>query len=156
MGFLRLLLDSRETVMAVSLGRYGETRLRGRPVASCKPRGVWRRGVSMAQFVNPYTFVPHVATPDRREPAGHERMKGTSLSGVLEITITARRPLMIGGYWNESKTLQLLPRRSTRDKTVMIPGSGFLGAVRSLHEVLVGGCMRVLDTEWVPVHRHPA
>ncbi len=38
----------------------------------------------------------------------------------------------------------------------MIPGSGFLGAVRSVHEALAGGCLRVLNTDWVAVHRHPA
>ncbi|HUY47570.1 MAG TPA: hypothetical protein VMV92_17855 [Streptosporangiaceae bacterium] len=28
--------------------------------------------------------------------------------------------------------------------------------MRSVHEALAGGCLRVLDTDWVAVHRHPA
>ena len=47
-----------------------------------------------------------------------------------------------------------MPRRA--DGTPMVPGSGLLGAVRSVHEALAGGCLRVLDTSWVAVHRHPA
>ena len=30
------------------------------------------------------------------------------------------------------------------------------GAVRSLHETLMGGCLRVVDEEFVPVYRQPA
>jgi CRISPR-associated protein (TIGR03986 family) len=79
-------------------------------------------------------------------------------SGVLEVTVTARTPLLIGGFPAPgvlpSPEIKELPKR--RDGTVMIPGSGLMGAVRSLHEALVGGCMRIVDTEWVPVHRHPA
>jgi CRISPR/Cas system CSM-associated protein Csm3 (group 7 of RAMP superfamily) len=79
------------------------------------------------------------------------------LSGVLRVTLTARTPLLIGGFestgYAGEKTPDV-PRRG--DGTPMVPGSGLLGAVRSVHEALAGGCLRVLDTDWVAVHRHPA
>lgn len=75
-------------------------------------------------------------------------------SGVLDVVITARTPLLIGGFTPEGADRQGLPTRI--DGTVMIPGSGLMGAVRSVHEALVGGCLRVLDTDYVPVHRHVA
>lgn len=110
----------------------------------------------MTSFVNPYTFVPHTPAVARAEPAGHQKAGPGRYSGVLRIRLTARTPLVIGGFKDEESGLQLLPRRSTPDRTPMIPGSGLLGAVRSVHEALAGGCMRVLDTGWAPAHRHPA
>lgn len=112
----------------------------------------------MSLFVNPYTFVPNVVSPERHAPAGHAAMGEDRFSGVLEVTLTAKTPLLIGGFplrgSPDGAEVMGLPRR--KDQTVMIPGSGLMGAVRSLHEALVGGCFRVVDTDWVPVHRHPA
>jgi CRISPR-associated protein (TIGR03986 family) len=110
----------------------------------------------MAVFVNPYTFVPHVISPERYPPAGHAAMGTDRFSGVLEVTLTARTPLLVGGFppGGAPEGIKDLPRR--KDGTVMIPGSGLMGAVRSLHEALVGSCLRIVDTDWVPVHRHPA
>jgi CRISPR-associated protein (TIGR03986 family) len=75
-------------------------------------------------------------------------------SGVLKIVLTARTPLLIGGFVNESGEADL-PRRA-RDGRPIVPGSGLMGAIRSLHEAMAGGCLRILDRDWVPVHRHPA
>lgn len=110
----------------------------------------------MAEFINPYTFVPLVPAPERGEPAGHAFMAEDRFSGVLKITLTARTPLLIGGFVNKETGAQELPHRCTPDRTPIIPGSGLMGAVRSLHEALSGGCLRVLNADWVPVHRHPA
>jgi CRISPR-associated protein (TIGR03986 family) len=113
----------------------------------------------MARFVNPYTFVPHVAEPARDVPAGHSALLEGRFSGVLEVTLTARTPLLIGGFKRKAEDgteTGALPRRRAPAGTVMVPGSGLLGAVRSVHEALAGGCMRVLDLDWTPVHRHPA
>lgn len=107
----------------------------------------------MATFVNPYTFVPNVALPARRRPAGHAAMGEGRFSGVLNVTVTARTPLLIGGFSAEGADVKALPKR--QDGTVMIPGSGLMGAVRSLHEALTGSCLRIVDTGRVPVHRHP-
>lgn len=113
----------------------------------------------MADFVNPYTFVPHAVSPERRPPAGHAAMGADRFSGALELTLTTRTPVLIGGYpprrsAGAAEDVKDLPMR--HDGTVMIPGSGLMGAVRSLHEALVGGCLRIVDANWVPVHRHPA
>ena len=111
----------------------------------------------MAGFVNPYTFVPHAPDPWRGPPAGHDVMGVGQLSGVLKITLTARTPLLIGGFTREGPDGDKqhdLPRRA--DGTVMVPGSGLMGAIRSVHEALAGGCLRILNTDRVPVHRHPA
>src|ERR1700722_10868947 len=55
-------------------------------------------GAAVARFVNPYTFVPQAPEPRRRPPAGHDMMRRDQLSGVLKITLTARTPLLIGGF----------------------------------------------------------
>jgi CRISPR/Cas system CSM-associated protein Csm3 (group 7 of RAMP superfamily) len=80
-------------------------------------------------------------------------MGDSRFSGVIEVTVTARTPLLIGGFPGEETGAQGLPKR--QDGTVMIPGSGLMGAVRSLHEALTGSCLRVIDADRVPVHRHP-
>jgi hypothetical protein len=107
----------------------------------------------MTAFVNPYTFVPNVPSPARRQPAGHAAMGEGRFSGVLQVTVTARTPLLIGGFSSEDADVKGLPKR--QDGTVMIPGSGLAGAVRSLHEALTGSCLRIVDTGLVPVHRDP-
>jgi len=84
-------------------------------------------------------------------------MSADQLSGVLKITLTARTPLLIGGFSRQGPggaQRHDVPRRA--DGTVMVPGSGLMGAVRSVHEALAGGCLRILDIDRVPVHRHPA
>jgi hypothetical protein len=107
----------------------------------------------VADFVNPYTFVPHAAVVERGKPNGHDALGEGNLSGFLSIRLTARTPLLIGGFGTDQGPD--LPRR-LRDRRVIIPGSGLMGAVRSVHETLVGGCMRVLHSDLVPAHRHPA
>jgi CRISPR-associated protein (TIGR03986 family) len=84
-------------------------------------------------------------------------MRPDRLSGVLKITLTARTPLLIGGFSSkgpDGAEQRDVPRCA--DGKAMVPGSGLMGAVRSLHEALAGGCLRILDGDWVPVHRHPA
>ncbi|HSV64356.1 MAG TPA: TIGR03986 family CRISPR-associated RAMP protein [Mycobacteriales bacterium] len=105
----------------------------------------------MVDFINPYAFVPFADTPVRDEPNGHSALCADNLSGVLTVTLRARTPLLLGGY-GESGTQ--IPRRA--DGSMMIPGSGLLGAVRSVHEAMAGGCLRVIDQHFTPVHRDPA
>jgi hypothetical protein len=113
----------------------------------------WGGEPGVGLFVNPYTFVPHVAPVERGMPGGHAVMGAGNVSGSLQVKLTARTPLLIGGFGKPDEPD--VPRRA-RDRRVIVPGSGLMGAVRSLHETLAGGCLRVLDTDWVPVHRHPA
>jgi CRISPR-associated protein (TIGR03986 family) len=99
-----------------------------------------------AEFINPYTFVPLPNTIDRRAPLGHHRAAEGSISGRMTVTWTMQTPL-------------LLPKTFTPDPgsgPITVPGSSIKGAVRSLHETLMGGCLRVVDGEFVPVYREPA
>ncbi|WP_017975256.1 TIGR03986 family type III CRISPR-associated RAMP protein [Actinopolyspora halophila] len=104
-------------------------------------------------FVNPYTFVPFPqAGPHRCAPQGHAG-RGDLLSGTLVVTLHARTPLLLRGISSAQQPTDL-PRRP--DGTPMIPGSALKGALRSLHETLAGGCLRVFDEEFTPSYRDSA
>ena len=51
----------------------------------------------------------------------------------------------------------LLPTKYELDGSgrLVVPGSAVKGAVRSLHESLMGGCLRVVDLDFLPVYREP-
>ncbi|MER7077271.1 CRISPR-associated protein [Saccharopolyspora kobensis] len=105
-------------------------------------------------FVNPYTFVPFPdLAPHRSAPHGHLG-RGDLLSGRLMVTIDAETPLLIRGITAQRDDTPQLPRRP--DGTPMIPGSSLKGALRSLHETLVGGCLRVFNNDFVPGYRDSA
>ncbi|MGH8934103.1 MAG: TIGR03986 family type III CRISPR-associated RAMP protein [Egibacteraceae bacterium] len=116
----------------------------------------WQR-----RFVNPYTFVPFPRGLDdasvRREPAGHDRLGVGRLSGWLVVRLRARSPLLVRGE-QEAGSPGRFPTRAGEDGSPvpMIPGSSLKGALRSLHEILAGGCLRVLDEGFVPAYRDPA
>lgn len=99
---------------------------------------------SRPEFINPYSFVPLPATVHRGAPRGHTSMGTDGFSGWFDWVLTLRTPM-------------LLPRdqQAVHNKMFEYPGSSLRGALRSLHETLAGGCMRVLDDEYVPVHREP-
>lgn len=88
----------------------------------------------MAEFINPYTFVPLPERIGRARPAGHHQALPGNLCGRMTVTWKLRTPL-------------LLPRQhaEVNDGPVVIPGSSVKGAIRSLHETLMGGCLRVLE-----------
>jgi hypothetical protein len=108
----------------------------------------------VVDFVNPYTFVPHVEAPSRRPPSGHDRLRPGGFSGQLTLRITAKTPLLVGSLTSPGDEGHDAPRGS--DGTVILPGSGLHGAIRSVHEALTGSCLRVLNAQYVPVHRDPA
>lgn len=99
----------------------------------------------MAEFINPYTFVPLPAAIGRAEPTYHHRAGDGNVSGGMTVQWRLRTPL-------------LLPQahQAVHAGRVVIAGSSVKGAVRSLHEALMGGCLRVVDEEFVPVYRQPA
>jgi hypothetical protein len=99
-----------------------------------------RPGVRDNLFVNPYTFVPLPPVVRRSAPAGHDRLGDGRLSGSFRVRWSLASPL-------------LLPLDHPVDGPVVVPGSSVKGAVRSVHEVLADGCLRVLDPEWTAVHR---
>lgn len=111
-------------------------------------------------FINPYTFVPLPPEPPQRgRPNGHLGSPEL-LSGILQLTITARSPLLIRGFpaLGEASGQQgqrsKLPKRP--DGTPFLPGSAQKGAFRSMHETLTGSCLRVLNSDFVPVYRDSA
>ena len=112
----------------------------------------------MAEFINPYTFVPFPevdARTFRRAPAGHARMgtgaDGTPrLMGRVQVTVTARSPLLVRD--NEKR----FPHRrfpGSDTPVPYVPGSALAGVVRSLHESLAGGCLRGFDDDLLPSYR---
>ncbi|MDQ1247772.1 MAG: hypothetical protein QG597_2143, partial [Actinomycetota bacterium] len=113
-----------------------------------RARGRWRArlrderrpGVRDNLFINPYTFVPLPPVVRRSAPAGHDRLGGGMVSGLFRVRWTLVSPLM-------------LPLDHPVDGPVVVPGSSIKGAVRSVHEVLADGCLRVLDPGWKAVHR---
>ncbi len=110
-----------------------------------------------SEFVNPYTFVPFPSTGGvRGEPAGHDRLWPGRYSGRITVSGTARTAIMVRG--SDENGEPVLPWRPGADGTrqAIIPGSGFAGAVRSLHETLSGGCLRVFDHDFLPTYREMA
>lgn len=113
-------------------------------------------GLGEDRFVNPYTFVPFPSEPlDRHPPAGHERLSALPeprYLGRLELVIEARTRLLIRQQAQESRAERQagLP---TRRGVPILPGSSLHGALRSMHETLVGGCLRVFDDGFIPSYR---
>ena len=108
------------------------------------------------QFINPYTFVPFPDPGDivRKGLAGHCSLAAGRYSGEISVTARALTRIVIGG-WEAADKSPLLPWRPGPADTrqAIIPGSSLAGAVRSLHESLAGGCLRVFDREFLPTYR---
>lgn len=96
-----------------------------------------------ARFVNPYTFVPFPERISRGNPAGHHMLAEGHLSGTLTVTWTFTSPFQA-------------PEGQSGMTALRLPGSSVKGAVRSLHETLAGGCLRVFDEDYIPSYRDQA
>ncbi|WP_411129742.1 TIGR03986 family CRISPR-associated RAMP protein [Streptomyces sp. x-19] len=114
--------------------------------------------VTREEFVNPYTFVQlPKGEPDagwRAAPAGHGRLAEGRYSGVLEVELTARSPLLLRNVYAGDDGV--FPRRSIsgfEGPVPYLPGSSLAGAVRSLHETLAGGCLRIFSDNFRPGYR---
>ncbi len=103
-----------------------------------------------SRFVNPYTFLGLPKAVARDAPTGHDVAVDSgarpTLSGIIVVDWELLTPL-------------LLPRKAeeegwvTRSGRVTIPGSSLKGALRSLHETLFNGCLRVVDDDFLPAYR---
>lgn len=110
------------------------------------------------QFVNPYTFASFPKdAPDggwRRAPAGHAKLPEGRLSGTVRVEITARSPLLLRNVYADEDGV--FPRRRVpgfAGDVPYIPGSSLAGSVRSLHETIAGGCLRIFDEAFLPGYR---
>lgn len=92
------------------------------------------------RFINPYTFVSFPARVARCAPAGHHLLGDGRLSGTFTVT------------WEFTTPFQAPPGASGTI-ALRVPGSSVKGAVRSVHEALTGGCLRVFDEDFVPSYR---
>lgn len=104
-------------------------------------------------FINPYTFVPFPEGElDRGEPAGHESLGGSEgvprYIGRIDYRLTAKSRVLIRGRTNGQESTP-----PSRAGTPVIPGSSLHGALRAMHETLVGGCLRVFDAAFRPSYR---
>ncbi|MEO3844172.1 TIGR03986 family CRISPR-associated RAMP protein [Streptomyces sp. B22F1] len=119
--------------------------------------------VGRDEFVNPYTFVPlPKAEPGaawRSRPAGHDQLTRGRLSGSLDVEITARSPLLLRNVYDEGGGgVGTFPRRRVpgyEEPQPYIPGSSLAGTIRSLHETIAGGCLRVFNDSFRPGYRNP-
>jgi CRISPR-associated protein (TIGR03986 family) len=111
----------------------------------------------MTEFVNPYSFVPFPSeiSRDPAPPCGHSQRFPDRWSGQIDVALTCLSPLLIRGYGKVEKgaaeEVDVPPRHSSGE--LFVPGSSLHGALRSLHETLAGGCLRVFDDTFVPVYR---
>lgn len=107
------------------------------------------------RFVNPYTFVAISPVIPRRRPPGHDGINHLPiLGGQQEQLFTGTLDL----EWT-LKTPLLLPQGTvdaTDDGRVRVPGASIKGALRSVHEALFRGCLRVVDEAFVPSYRSAA
>lgn len=115
---------------------------------------------AQGEFVNPYTFVQVPwGEPEagwRSSPAGHGRLARGRLSGCVEVELTARSPLLLRNVYADADAEGAFPTRvlpGFEEPVPYLPGSSLAGAVRSLHETLAGGCLRVFNNDFRPGYR---
>ncbi len=94
-------------------------------------------------FINPYTFVPLPDHVDRAAPNSHHG-DPRLLIGWVDLTYELLTDLVLPCDWQPDES---------QPQPITLPGSGIRGAVRALHEVIAGGCMRVVNLDYLPVHR---
>lgn len=105
-------------------------------------------------FINPYTFVPFPdAALDRTTPHGHAVLAQSPAGaqrymGRIDLTVEALTRVLVRGGSDGDPVM--------RDGQPIIPGSSLHGALRSMHESLVGGCLRVFDGDFIPSYRDAA
>lgn len=100
-------------------------------------------------FINPYNFVPLPQSVSRSAPQGHDLVKDSNVMGTIDVTWTARSRLLLGTGTGDDFNYAMTNGRR------VVPGSALHGAIRAFHEALTGSCLRVIDLEHLPIHRHP-
>lgn len=101
-------------------------------------------------FVNPYTFAPLPSRVVRQPPLGHTPSEPDKrYSGTITVQYTLASPLLLPAEAGPAGWVDA-------DDRVRIPGSSVKGSVRSLHETLFNGCMRIVNGDFVPGYRDSA
>ena len=88
-------------------------------------------------FWNPYRMIPVKAHIEKKPPLTDEKFKGKS--GMISCSLENLTPLFIGGNRNFRQNFM------TRNGRCVIPGASLKGMLRSLAEIVGGGCM-ITDT----------
>lgn len=94
-------------------------------------------------FINPYTFVPLPESVHRAAPHGHAG-DPELLIGSIDLTYELLTDLVLPSDWTPA---------GAAEEHITLAGSGLRGAVRTVHEVIAGGCMRVVNLDYTPIHR---
>lgn len=112
------------------------------------------------RFVNPYAFVGLPDKVPRTKPHGHDVARVPRDNpqedlwyGTVDVTWTVETPLLLPAKAEEEGWIV---RSEGGQFDVRIPGSSVKGAVRSLHETMFNGCLRVVDENFVPGYRDAA
>jgi len=99
----------------------------------------------------PYEFVSFPPGPNRDEPVGHHRFALTAgkHTGMMEITLTARRPVQVASGLMDVVKLKsgetaVALMTKIRRRVYVIPGSSLKGVVRSIVEAISPSCVRVV------------
>lgn len=102
------------------------------------------------RFVNPFAFVAVPGRVQRRPWLGHLASGSAQrYSGTITATWTLKTPFLLPQNAKQEGWLG-------SDGKLCIPGSAVKGAVRSLHEAMFSGCLRIIDDDYTPAYREPA
>lgn len=119
--------------------------------ARCALKGARR---STSAFVNPYAFIPLGLGTSRNPPTHHLGLQSGRRSGRIDVEYTALTPLALSGRGTGSEQD---PRRPLFvNSSWFLSGSSIAGPVRALHEALTDSCLRIVDPDYIPVHRDVA
>jgi hypothetical protein len=125
------------------IGAWLAVRRQATDTEKARSKAAALRAEADKRFVNPYTFVPFPETLARGMPGGHHWLAPDRLSGAFTVT------------W-EFVTQFQAPEGASGTAVLRLPGASVKGAVRSVHEVIAGGCLRVFDADFIPSYRDHA
>lgn len=115
----------------------------------------------MAEFINPYDFIPFGSDLDEESRKTREDMysgeaRGGLLSGRLDVSLELRTPLIIPdgahprnvqGHNIYRFMRSLRPDGSRNREEPMIPGSSLRGMIRSVYETVTNSCLPFLAND---------
>lgn len=103
-------------------------------------------------FWNPYRFVPTRPMVVRERPITDERFRREALSGSIVCTLVNLTPLFIGAKSNAYSRPWVVSKLNNKP---LIPGSSLKGLLRSLVEIVGGGCSIIPNPQHTPAALNP-